>query len=230
MKIVIIGSGGMVGQGVLRASLAADDVGEIILLVRNEPEGVADPRVRYIVNKDLMAFDASDPLFSGVDGCFFCAGISSSGVSEEVYRYVTYDMTLRIAEQLKAVSPRMKFIYVSGAGADASGKSSQMWARVRGDVENKLQELFTGNVAIFRPAFILPAPDVQSRTPAYRHLYRVLAPVMRFISAVTGKRFLSITDIGNAMLNITRYGINKVIMSKPDIVACADKNRDPARE
>lgn len=224
MKIVIVGSGGMVGQGVLRASLAAKDVSEIILLVRNEPEGIADPRVRYIVNKDLLTFDASDPLFSDVDGCFFCAGISSSGVSEEVYRRVTYDMTLRVAEQLKASSPQMKFVYVSGAGADASGKSSQMWARVRGEVENKLQALFAGNVAIFRPAFILPTPDVQSRTPAYRLLYIVIAPIMRLISAVTGKRFLSIIDIGNAMLNITRYGTDKVIMSKPDIVACADKH------
>jgi hypothetical protein len=56
----------------------------------------------------------------------------------------------------------------------------------------------------FPTAFILPTPEVQSRTPAYRLLYTV-AP-SRLISATTGKRFLSIIDIGNAMLNITRFG------------------------
>lgn len=223
MKIVIVGSGGMVGQGVLLASLAAKDVSDIILLVRKQPEGEHDPRIHYVVNGDLMDFDAADPLFSGVDACFFCAGISSSGVSEAVYRRMTYDMTLQVAEQLKSHSPQMKFVYVSGAGADSSGKSSQMWARVRGEVENKLLALCPGNAAIFRPAFILPTPEVQSRTPAYRALYTVIAPMMRLISATTGKRFLSIIDIGNAMLNITRFGANKTIMAKPDIVACADR-------
>ena len=38
MKIVIVGSGGMVGQGVLLTSLAAKDVSDIILLVRKQPE------------------------------------------------------------------------------------------------------------------------------------------------------------------------------------------------
>ncbi|EOA1823405.1 NAD-dependent epimerase/dehydratase family protein [Raoultella planticola] len=225
MKIVIVGSGGMVGQGVLLASLAAKDVSDIILLVRKQPEGEHDPRIRYVVNGDLLDFDAADPLFDDVDACFFCAGMSSSGVSEEVYRRVTYDMTLRVAGQLKARSPQMKFVYVSGAGADSSGKSSQMWARVRGEVENKLLMLFPGHAAIFRPAFILPTPEVQSRTPAYRLLYTVVAPVMRLISATTGKRFLSIIDIGNAMLNITRFGVEKTVMTKPDIVACADRHR-----
>lgn len=225
MKIVIVGSGGMVGQGVLLASLAAKDVSDIILLVRKQPAGEHDPRIRYVVNGDLLDFDAADPLFDDVDACFFCAGMSSSGVSEEVYRRVTYDMTLRVAGQLKARSSQMKFVYVSGAGADSSGKSSQMWARVRGEVENKLLMLFPGHAAIFRPAFILPTPEVQSRTPAYRLLYTVVAPVMRLISAITGKRFLSIIDIGNAMLNITRFGVEKTVMTKPDIVACADRHR-----
>lgn len=222
MKVVIVGSGGMVGQGVLQTSLAAKDVSEIILLVRNEPENHPDPRVRYIVERNLMALNATDPVFDHVDGCFFCAGVSASGLSEEAYRRVTCDMTLHVAEQLKARSPHMTFIYVSGAGADSNGTSRQMWARVRGEVENKLQAMFEGKVAIFRPALILPAPGVHSRTPAYRLLYSVIAPLMRVISAVTGKRFLSIIDLGNAMLNITRYGVSKVIMTKQDILTAAE--------
>ena len=222
MKVVIVGSGGMVGQGVLRACLAAQDVTEIILLVRKQPMDIPDPRVRYLVSSDLMLLDAAHPLLRDVDGCFFCAGMSSSGVSEDVYRHVTYDLTIHIAEQLKTNSPQMQFIYVSGAGADSSGKSSQMWARVRGEVENKLQVMFPDHIAIFRPAFILPTPDVKSRTAAYRMMYTLVAPLMRLISATTGKRFLSIIDIGNAMLNITRYGSSKVILTRADIIARAD--------
>jgi hypothetical protein len=113
---------------------------------------------------------------------------------------------------------------MSGAGADSSGKSSQMWARVRGEVENKLLMLFPGHAAIFRPAFILPTPEVQSRT-RLTGFYILVVLVMRLISATTGKRFLSIIDIGNAMLNITRFGVEKTVMTKPDIVACADRHR-----
>lgn len=225
MKVMIVGSGGMVGQGVLQASLAAKDVSEIILLVRKKPDTTPDPRIHYVVYSNLMMFSASDILFSNIDGCFFCAGISSAGVSEEVYRHVTYNMTLHIAKELKDLNPHIKFIYMSGDGSDSTGTSSKMWARVRGEVENKLQVLFAENVAIFRPAFILPTPEVKSKTPAYRLLYSVIAPLMRFISKTTGKRFLSIIDIGNAMLNITRYGVEKFIMAKEDIISMADTRR-----
>lgn len=133
MRVVLIGATGMVGQGVLRACLAAEDVNEIIVLGRRALEGCADPRVKVFTVPDLASFRAMDDAFTSVDACFFCAGVSSFGLSEAVYRAVTYDLTLNVARELLRVSPAMTMVYASGAGAgaDSSEQGRSMWARVR---------------------------------------------------------------------------------------------------
>ena len=55
---------------------------------------------------------------TGYNACFFCAGISSVGISKEEYERITHDLTLAVAETLARLNPDMTFIYVSGAGTD----------------------------------------------------------------------------------------------------------------
>ncbi len=118
----------------------------------------------------------------------------------------------------------MKFVYVSGAGADSSGKSSQMWARVRGEVENKLLMLFPGHAAIFRPAFILPTPEVQSRTPAYR-LYIPWLPRHAPYQRHYRKAIFIYYRHWQRDAEHHAFWRGKTVMTKPDIVACADRHR-----
>lgn len=93
-----------------------------------------------------------DDELRGVDACFYCLGVSSSGMTEEQYTAVTYRLTLLMAERLANLSPNATFLYVFGAGADSSEHGNSMWARVRGKTENALLRLPFKRVHAIRPA------------------------------------------------------------------------------
>src|SRR5689334_17024626 len=117
MKVVVFGATGMVGQGVVRECLLDPGV-ESVLSVGRNPSGVTDPKFREVVTADLL--DLSEIELSGVDACFFCLGVSSTGMSEADYRRVTYDITMAAAAAVAAVNQAATFVYVSGVGADST--------------------------------------------------------------------------------------------------------------
>jgi uncharacterized protein YbjT (DUF2867 family) len=221
MRVVLIGATGMVGQGVLRACLAAHDVTEIIVVGRRAPHGYDDPRLNIVIVPDLAAFQATEAVFSGVDACFFCVGVSSFGMAEAAYKALTYDLTLHVAQELVRVSPAMTMVYVSGAGADSSEQGSTMWARVRGQTENALQRLPFRCVAIFRPSAIIPEDGIQSRTAVYRWLYIALKPLLAVVRRISPESVLTTRIVGNAMLNAVRRGVPHAILKPADIYRLA---------
>lgn len=225
MRVVLLGATGMVGQGVLRACLAATDVSEIIVLGRSAVTGIDDPRLHSVIVADLAGFQASAAQFGNVDACFFCVGVSSFGMAEEEYRKVTHDLTLHVVAQLQRHSPRMSLVYVSGSGADSSEQSRTMWARVRGQTENALLRSGLRQVAIFRPAMIVPEAGIRSRTRSYRLLYAVLRPLLAPLQRLFPGSVLSTGIIGQAMLNAVRHGIPQPILAPAQINQLARAGR-----
>ena len=102
---------------------------------------VQHAKLEQIVHDDFTDYSGIGERLTGFDACFYCLGVSSLGMSEESYRYVTYDFTLAAAEALLADNQGLVFCYVSGAGADSSEQGRSMWARVRGKTENDLLKL-----------------------------------------------------------------------------------------
>lgn len=82
------------------------------------------------------------------------------------YTRLTYDLTLAVAETLAPRNPKMTFVYVSGAGTDATEKGRVMWARVKGRRENALLRLPFAVVYLFRPGIIQPIHGARSKTRA----------------------------------------------------------------
>ncbi|MFZ7261176.1 hypothetical protein [Avibacterium avium] len=221
MNIMIVGSSGMVGQGVLNACLQANDVKRITLLIR-KPQTISQDqdKIEQIVLPDLMQFNAQHPQLAELDACFFCAGVSSLGMNETDYRKMTYDLTLHIANILASVRPHLYFIYISGKGADST--SNTMWAKVRGETENALLALPL-KTTIFRPAFIMAEKGIQSKTALYALMYQVMRPIVSAINTIIPLNLLTTAGIGNAMLNTVRHGSPKAILESQDIVQQAKK-------
>jgi hypothetical protein len=171
---------------------------------------------KVVVTRHLESFQA-DNTFAHVDACFFCAGVSSFGMSEADYRAVTYDLTLHVAQQLLGRNPGMTMVYVSGAGADSSEQGKTMWARVRGQTENALQRLPFRQVAIFRPSAIIPEDGIQSGTASYRWMYQVFKPLLALLRRIFPGSILTTGIIGDAMLNAVRRGVQHAILAPADI-------------
>ncbi|WP_005032007.1 NAD(P)H-binding protein [Holophaga foetida] len=216
MKVVLFGSTGMIGQGVLRECLRDENVTQVVAVVR-AATGRSLPKVKEVCTPDLFDLSAVESDLQGADACFDCLGVSAAGLGEVDYTRLTYDLTLSIAETLVRLNPGMTFIYVSGAGTDSSERGRSMWARVKGRTENALQRLPFGRVYLFRPGFIQPRHGIRSRTQWYRIFYALSGPFIWLINKFAPGVILSTESLGWAMLTAAQRGASNAVLEAREL-------------
>jgi len=207
MRVVIFGATGMVGQGVLRESLLAGDVEEVLAVIRT-PTGVRHPKLTEA--KEESFADLRTDL-SGYDACFYCLGVSSVGMSEPAYTEISYAYPMAAARK---VDPDACFIYVSGAGTSAT--SRQMWARVKARTEQEIIDLLPNGYAV-RPGFIQPTHGVRSKTRFYNTIYTALGPLFPALEKAAPKYFTTTDRLSRAMLQVARVGFPRHILENADL-------------
>lgn len=218
MNVLLFGATGMVGQGALRESLLADDV-VLVQTIGRTATGQKHPKLRELVHADLFDYSAIEADLVNFDACFFCIGVSSSGMAEAQYTRLTYELTMAAAQTLARLNPQMTFVYVSGAGADSSEAGKVMWARVRGRLENALQRLPFKAVYVLRPGIIQPLHGIRSKTDAYRWFYLLARPLLPLLRILMPNTVLSTQIVGRAMLTVARRGAPKTVLEAADISA-----------
>jgi uncharacterized protein YbjT (DUF2867 family) len=206
----------MVGQGALRECLADPDV-DRVLAVGRTAGGQDHPKLRYLVQADLLDYSSTAHELAGFDACLFCLGVSSAGLTEAGYRRVTYDVTLAAAATLSRLNPQMTFIYVSGAGTDSTGAGRSMWARVKGQTENALLALPFKAAYMLRPAAIQPLHGIQSKTRSYRMLYSATALLLPALRALFPNSVTTTEQLGRVMISLAKRGFEKPILEARDI-------------
>jgi uncharacterized protein YbjT (DUF2867 family) len=220
MNVLLFGATGMVGQGVMRECLLDPGV-HLLQTVGRSRTGAQDPKLREVVHNDLWHYESLAAQLSGFDACFFCLGVTSSGMTEENYEHITYGITMAAAEFLSRLNPQMTFIYVSGAGTDTSEQGRSMWARVKGKTENALLRLPFKTSYMFRPGIIEPLHGARSKTPLYNVFYTLGKPVLPLLRWVFPGQILTTEQVGRAMLAVARQGFPKKILEIKDIQIAA---------
>ena len=209
----------MVGQGVLRECLLDAEIDDVLTIGRSAT-GIRDAKLREIVRGDLWDFSGIEGELRGLDACFYCLGVSSSGMAEGEYERLTYGLTMAAAEPLSRLNPGMTFVFVSGAGSDSSEQGRVMWARVKGKAENAVMRLPFKTAYVFRPAAIQPVHGEKSRTAAYRILYSLTRPLLPLLRRMFPRYILTTEEIGLAMIAVVRRGAPKRILESGDIGDC----------
>lgn len=213
LKVIITGATGMVGEGVLQECIGNSLVKKILLINRS-PSGYSHPKIEEVLHRDFNDLSPIAEKIQGYDACYFCAGVSSIGKTETEYTKLTYNLTTNFASAMAAINPQMTFCYISGQGTDSSEKGKSMWARVKGRTENALLKLSFKAVYNFRPAFMQPTKGARNVKGFYK-VINVLYPFLRIFSK---SFFLTLKEVGNAMLNVTIYGYGKNILETEDIL------------
>jgi uncharacterized protein YbjT (DUF2867 family) len=211
MKVIITGTTGMVGEGILLECLNQPQITEI-LSVSRKPTGLTHPKLKEYIVADFLMLQENDERLKGYDACFFCAGVSSVGMNEEEYRRITYDTTLNFAKAINP-NPQMSFVYVSGGGTDSSGKSRMMWARVKGKTENDLMKLPFKQAFGFRIGFLIAAPG-QKRVLTY---YKYVTWLFPFIKLVMPNFISTMNQVALAMIYAAQNGYERNVIYVKDI-------------
>ena len=213
IKVIITGSTGMVGEGVLFECLQNEKVSEVLMVNRRRYEH-SHPKLKELIVPDFFQLNQFANSIQGYDACFFCAGISSIGMKEDKYTSITYDTTLSFARTLLQYNAAMVFTYVSGAKTDSSEKGGLMWARVKGRTENDLMKLPFKAEYNFRPGGMLPFKDQKN----WKTVYKLIVKIIRLFSP---KTVITMQELGRAMINAATIGYPKSILEIKDIKALA---------
>jgi len=213
LNVIITGTTGMVGEGVLHECLRHPDV-EKILVINRRPCGISSPKLIEIIHDDFFDFSPIESSLIGFNACFFCAGVTSINKSESEYYSLTYTLTMGIAQRLAKFNPEMIFCYISGAGTDSTEKGKSMWARIKGKTENDLMKLPFRRVYAFRPGFLQPTKGLKN-VHKYYPIFGLLFPLFRL---TLSKYVSTLKELGLAMINAAIIGYEKQVLEVPDIV------------
>lgn len=212
INVIITGATGMVGEGVLQECLKNDAV-EKVLIINRKRYDLQHPKLKQVVVPDILQIDELGDELLEYNACYFCAGVSSIGMNEQDYTKLTYDLTLNFANKLLNKNADMTFCYVSGSGTDSSEIGRTMWARVKGKTENDLLKLPFKAVYNFRPAFMRPSPEAQN----VKGVLKFIAALYPILRPFNKSYFLTLEEVGKAMIVVTLNGYNKNILEVQDI-------------
>lgn len=217
LKVIVTGTTGMVGEGVMQRCLENANV-EKVLAISRKPNGHQHPKLVELIHKDFADLSAVEDQLAGFDACFFCAGISSVGVSKEQYEKVTYELTLGFAMTLAKLNPEMTFTYVSGQGTDSSEKGKSHWARVKGKTENDLKKLPFKNVHAYRPGAMKPMADAKHVLSYYKY-FAWMYPIGRKLYP---NGFNTLAEVADSMVYVSSFNYQKFILQGKDIAETAN--------
>ena len=224
MKVIITGTTGMVGKGVLLECLDHPEIEKVLSIGRSKLDLNHD-KLEQLIHKDFADFSSVADQLKGYDAVYLCMGVSAAGLSEEKYHEMTFEYTLSLAKTLVDQDKEMTCTYVSGAGTDSSEKGSVMWARVKGKTENALLNLGFKQAFMFRPGTIIPLRGIRSKTKLYQFFYDYFLWLIRILKKVSPNSIVNTTQMGLAMINATKMGYPARILNPRDIIEASNKKK-----
>ena len=196
-RLVIVGATGMVGGYALRYALEHPAVARITAIGRRTL-GVSHPKLKEVLHRDFADCSALAETVSNQDAAIFCLGTYTGVVSDEELRRITVDYTVEFARVFRGSSPEAAFSFLSGGGADPTGRSRLAFARYKGEAENALHAAGFPRLYIFRPAYIYPVESRKEPNLSYR-LLRAIYPAFRLLFP---NRVIRADDVARAMVDV----------------------------
>lgn len=145
-KAIILGATGMVGAALLEQLLASDDYSEIVIFVRRKSGITHSKLTEYVVDfdrpEDWKALVSGDVLFSALG-----TTLAVAGSKENQYKVdFTYQYVFAKTAFENGVSD---YVLVSSAGASA--KAATFYLKMKGELDEAVQQLKFRSVSILRP-------------------------------------------------------------------------------
>jgi uncharacterized protein YbjT (DUF2867 family) len=196
-RLVIVGATGMVGGYALGYALDHPAVGGVTAIGRRKL-GLSHPKLVEVLHQDFADCSALAQTLSGQDAAVFCLGAYTGAVPDAEFHKITTNYPIEFARVLHRSSPDVAFSFLSGSGADPTGRSRMAFARYKGEAENALLATGFPRVYIFRPAYIYPVKPRKEPNFSYR-LLRAIYPAFRVLFP---NQVIPADDLARAMVDV----------------------------
>jgi uncharacterized protein YbjT (DUF2867 family) len=187
----------MAGGYALRYALNHPAVGRVTAIGRRK-FGISHANLDEVLHRDFADCSALGEALSGQDAAVFCLGAYTGAVPNAELRKITVDYTVEFARVFRRSSPGAAFSFLSGSGADPTGRSRIAFARYKGEAEKALLAAGFPRVYIFRPAYIYPVEPRKEPNISYR-LLRAIYPAFRVLFP---NQVIPADDLARAMVDV----------------------------
>jgi uncharacterized protein YbjT (DUF2867 family) len=191
----------MVGGYALRCALENPAVSRVTSIGRRSL-GISHPNLKEVLHPDFADCSPLAGVLSDQDAAVFCLGAYTGTVTDTELRRITVDYTVEFARVFRGSSPDAALSFLSGNGADPTGRSRIPFARYKGEAENALLAAGFPLVYIFRPAYIYPVEPRKEPNLSYR-LLRAIYP---FFRTVFPNQVIRADDLAQAMIDVAISG------------------------
>ncbi|KZT37304.1 hypothetical protein SISSUDRAFT_961629, partial [Sistotremastrum suecicum HHB10207 ss-3] len=174
MKLILTGATGAAGLAILRAASRDPSVSHITVLSRRPlPPHAAEfskSKTEVILHQNFTEYPPTlTEKLKDHDAVIWALGASQNGMDVEAYTKLTHDFPVAAIAALTDAgtgSPEkpLRFLYVSGQGADRSGKGWALFSKVKGRTEKDLVDYAATHPSVIaqniRPGYFFPSdPD-----------------------------------------------------------------------
>jgi uncharacterized protein YbjT (DUF2867 family) len=212
----------MVGGYALRNALNFPSVERVTSISRRKT-GISHPKLDEVLHQDFSDCSGLAQALAGQDAAVFCLGTYTGSVTDAEMRTITVDYTVEFTRVLRRSSPQASFSFLSGSGADPTGRSRMAFARYKGEAEKALLGSGFPRLSIFRPAYIYPVEPRKEPNFSYR-LLRSVYPAFQLLFP---NQVIRADDLAKAMVDVairSGAGRKQVILENRDIRARVDRN------
>jgi uncharacterized protein YbjT (DUF2867 family) len=200
-RLALVGATGMVGGYALRYALSYPDVARVTAIGRRTL-GISHPKLQEVLHRDFADCSALAGALSDQDAAIFCLGTYTGTVPDAELRTTTVDYPIEFARVLHGSSPNAAFAFLSGSGADPTGRSRIAFARYKGEAEKALLAAGFPHVYLLRPAYIYPVEPRREPNVGYR-LLRAMYPAFRLLFP---NQVIRADDLARVMVNVAVRG------------------------
>ena len=215
MRLVMVGATGMVGGYALRYALDLPAVERVTSISRRRT-GISHPKLDEVLHQDFSDCSELTQSLASQDAAVFCLGTYTGSVTDAEMRTITVDYTVEFARVFHHSSPDASFSFLSGSGADPTGRSRMAFARCKGEAEKALLRSGFPRLYIFRPAYIYPVEPRKEPNISY-HLLRSVYPAFQLLFP---NQVIRADDLAKAMVDVAirrGAGTEQVILENRDI-------------
>jgi uncharacterized protein YbjT (DUF2867 family) len=211
MNVLIIGSTGMIGKLILNRCLESEEVSQVISLVR-KASGQKHDKLTEVVVSNFEDYSEHAALFKNIQVSFFCLGVYTGAVPDDLFKKITVDYAVAFAKALEEHSPQARLCLLSGAGADRTEKSKTSFARYKGMAENQIANM---NLQFhsFRPGYIYPVEKRIEPNFGYT-IMRLIYPLIKLLG---NKYSITSTELSNAMFKVGVEGADQEVLENKEI-------------
>ena len=209
---LLFGSSGLIGGHLTKQLIENSSYSKVKLFVRSDPK-ISDPKIE-VIKKDFNNLQNHKDEITG-DDCFFCIGTTKQNAPDkDEYRRIEYNIPVEIAKIAKSNSIN-SFVYVSSGFADP--KSSGVYLKNKGDVEEELKSLNFLTLGIMRPSFLIG--DRKEKRIGEKigiFIFKLISPF--FLGPLKKMKPINSEKVAKAMIKIANENLKKTILESDEIV------------